>query len=137
MDHGIGHFEGMTQKEVDDIPREYLELTYAGGDKLFVPVDQADKLSKYVHEEGQEPILTRLGAVEWKRVAEKMRQETREMAKSSWISMPAGQKRAATPIRRTQKSSDSSRKNSPTRKRPASSKPSKTSRRIWKTPSHG
>ncbi|MEK7591050.1 MAG: transcription-repair coupling factor [Patescibacteria group bacterium] len=81
MDHGIGHFEGMTQKEVDDIPREYLELTYAGGDKLFVPVDQADKLSKYVHEEGQEPILTRLGAVEWKRVAEKMRQETREMAK--------------------------------------------------------
>ena len=81
MDHGIGHFEGMTLKEVDDVAREYLELTYAGGDKLFVPVDQADKLSKYVHEEGQEPVLTRLGAVEWKRVSEKMRAETQEMAK--------------------------------------------------------
>lgn len=81
MDHGIGHFEGMTQKEIDNVSREYLELSYAGGDKLFVPVDQADKLSKFVHEEGQEPILTRLGAIEWKRTSEKMRVETAEMAK--------------------------------------------------------
>lgn len=81
MDHGIGHFEGMTQKEIDDVEREYLELTYAGGDKLFVPVDQADKLSKFVHEEGEEPVLTRLGTVEWKRVTEKMRAETKEIAK--------------------------------------------------------
>ncbi len=81
MEHGIGHFEGMTQKEVDDVAREYLELTYAGGDKLFVPVDQADKLSKFVHEEGDEPVLTRLGTVEWKRVTERMRKETKEIAK--------------------------------------------------------
>ncbi len=81
MDHGIGHFEGMTQKTVDDVSREYLELTYAGGDKLFTPVDQADKLSKFVHEEGEEPTLTRLGTVEWKRITEKMRKETKEIAK--------------------------------------------------------
>ena len=81
MEHGIGHFEGMTQKEVDAISREYLELTYAEGDKLFIPVDQADKLSKFVHEEGSEPILTRLGTQEWKRISEKMRTETRQIAK--------------------------------------------------------
>ncbi|MFA6039659.1 MAG: transcription-repair coupling factor [Candidatus Peribacteraceae bacterium] len=81
MDHGIGHFEGMTQKEIDGIAREYLELTYAGGDKLFIPVDQADKLSKFVHEEGEEPVLNRLGTVEWKRVTEKMRTETKQIAK--------------------------------------------------------
>ncbi len=81
MDHGIGHFEGMTQKTVDDIQREYLELSYAGGDKLFVPVDQADKLSKFVHEEGEEPVLTRLGTIEWKKLSEKMREETKEIAK--------------------------------------------------------
>ncbi len=80
MDHGIGHFQGTVQKTVDDVTREYLELWYAGGDKLFVPVDQADKLSKYVHEEGQEPALTRLGTVEWKRLTERMRKETREIA---------------------------------------------------------
>ncbi len=81
MEHGIGHFEGMTQKEIDGVAREYLELTYAEGDKLFVPVDQADKLSKYVHEEGDEPVLTRLGTVEWKRTTEKLRAETKEVAK--------------------------------------------------------
>lgn len=81
MDHGIGHFEGMTQKTIDDITREYLEISYAGGDKLFIPVDQADKLSKFVHEEGDEPVLTRLGTIEWKRVTEKMRAETKQIAK--------------------------------------------------------
>jgi len=81
MEHGIGHFEGMTQKEVDETLREYLELTYAEGDKLFVPVDQADKLSKFVYEEGQEPILTRLGTNEWKRVTAKTKEETEQIAK--------------------------------------------------------
>lgn len=81
VDHGIGHFEGMTQKEIDDTVREYLELTYAEGDKLFVPVDQADKLSKHVHEEGNEPVLTRLGTADWQRTMQKARQETEKIAK--------------------------------------------------------
>ncbi len=81
MEHGIGRFEGMTQKVIDETTREYLELTYAEGDKLFVPVDQADKLSKYVHEEGVEPVLTRLGQAEWKKVTEKIKKETEQIAK--------------------------------------------------------
>jgi transcription-repair coupling factor len=80
MENGIGHFEGMTQKEVDDTPREYLELTYAEQDKLFVPVDQADKLSKFVHDEDKEPSLTRLGTQEWKKVTERMQKETQKIA---------------------------------------------------------
>ncbi|MBT3293409.1 transcription-repair coupling factor [Candidatus Peregrinibacteria bacterium] len=81
MEHGIGYFEGMTQKEVDGTSREYLELTYAENDKLFIPVDQADKLSKFVYEEGSEPGLTRLGSTEWKRITEKMKKETERIAK--------------------------------------------------------
>lgn len=81
MDHGIGQFEGMTQKTIDNTVREYLEMTYAEGDKLYVPVDQADKLSKYVHEEGQQPTLTRLGTPDWKKVTEKIKKETEEIAK--------------------------------------------------------
>jgi transcription-repair coupling factor len=81
MEHGIGRFTGATQKVVDDTVREYLELHYAEGDKLFVPVDQADKLSKYVHEEGHEPVLTRLGGAEWKRVTERIKKETEEVAR--------------------------------------------------------
>jgi transcription-repair coupling factor len=81
MEHGIGRFEGMTQKTIDDTVREYLELTYAEGDKLFIPVDQADKLSKFVHEEGNEPVLTRLGQQEWKKVSDRIKKETQEIAK--------------------------------------------------------
>lgn len=81
MEHGIGCFGGVTQKIVDGTVREYLELTYAEGDKLFVPIDQADKLSKYVYEEGNEPVLTRLGTTEWKRVTEKIQQETQKVAR--------------------------------------------------------
>ena len=81
MEHGIGHFEGMTQKELDGTFREYLELTYAEDDKLFIPVDQADKLSKFVYEEGSEPTLTRLGTVEWKKITDKMKKETEQIAK--------------------------------------------------------
>lgn len=81
MEHGIGRFEGMTQKTIDETVREYLELTYAENDKLFIPVDQADKLSKFVHEEGDEPVLTRLGQNEWKKVTDKIKKETEEIAK--------------------------------------------------------
>ncbi len=81
MEHGIGRFEGMTQKSVDGTTREYLDLSYAEGDKLFIPVDQADKLSKFVHEEGDEPTLTRLGTNEWKKVTSKLKEEATETAK--------------------------------------------------------
>lgn len=81
MEHGIGRFEGMTQKIVDDLAREYLEISYADNDKLFVPVDQADKLSKFVYEEGQEPKLTRLGSAEWKKVTKKVSEEAERIAK--------------------------------------------------------
>jgi len=81
MEHGIGRFEGMTNKTVDDIEREYLEITYAENDKLCVPVDQADKLSKFVHEEGDEPTLTRLGSNEWKKASKKVSEETQKIAK--------------------------------------------------------
>lgn len=81
MEHGIGRFDGMTQKVIDGATREYLELGYAEGDRLFTPVDQADKLSKYVHEEGDVPTLTRLGTQEWKKLSERLKRETAEVAK--------------------------------------------------------
>jgi transcription-repair coupling factor len=81
MEHGVAHFAGMTEKEIDNTAREYLELTYAEGDKLFVPVDQADKLSKYVVDEDRVPTLTRLGTGEWKKTMSKVKEETQKLAK--------------------------------------------------------
>ena len=81
LDHGIGRFLGVDIKTIDEITREYLEIAYAENDRLFVPVDQADKISKYVGGEDHEPQLTRLGSVEWKNVSQKVKKETQRVAK--------------------------------------------------------
>ncbi|MBU0727432.1 transcription-repair coupling factor, partial [Patescibacteria group bacterium] len=81
MDHGIGRFLGVVPKTIDEIHREYLEIAYAENDRLFIPIDQADKISKYVGGEDNEPQLSRLGAVEWKTVSQKIKKETQRIAK--------------------------------------------------------
>lgn len=81
MDHGIGRFLGIVQKTIDEIRREYLEIGYAENDKLFIPIDQADKVSKYIGGEDNEPKLTRLGSVEWKNITQKIKKETQKIAK--------------------------------------------------------
>ncbi len=81
MDHGIGQFLGVSEQEIDGHTREYLELAYAGSDRLFVPVDQADKVSRFMCDEGHEPKLHRLGSVEWGNVQKKAKHETEKIAK--------------------------------------------------------
>lgn len=81
LDHGIGRFLGVVPKTIDEIKREYLEIAYAENDRLFVPIDQADKISKYVGGEDNEPQLSRLGAADWKNVSQKIKKETQKIAK--------------------------------------------------------
>ncbi len=81
LDHGIGRFLGVVSRTIDEIHREYLEIGYAENDRLFVPIDQADKISKYVGGEDNEPQLTRLGSVEWRNVSQKVKKETQKIAK--------------------------------------------------------
>lgn len=81
LDHGIGRFLGVVTKSIDEINREYLEIAYAENDRLFIPIDQADKISKYVGGEENEPNLSRLGSVEWKNVSQKVKKETQKIAK--------------------------------------------------------
>ena len=84
-DHGIALFVGLEKKTIDEITREYLKLAYAENDKLFVPIDQADKISKYIGSEGQLPKLTRLGSAEWATITSRVRKETEEIAKELLI----------------------------------------------------
>ncbi|MBN1494173.1 transcription-repair coupling factor [Candidatus Peregrinibacteria bacterium] len=84
-DHGIALFMGLEKKTIDEITREYLKLAYAENDKLFVPIDQADKISKYIGAEGQLPKLTRLGSAEWATITTRVRKETEEIAKELLI----------------------------------------------------
>ncbi|TXI48579.1 MAG: transcription-repair coupling factor [Mycolicibacter arupensis] len=83
--HGIGKFVEMTERTVGGARREYLVLEYASGkrgangtDKLYVPMDSLDQLSRYVG--GQAPALSRLGGSDWSQTKTKARKAVREIA---------------------------------------------------------
>jgi transcription-repair coupling factor (superfamily II helicase) len=80
-DHGVAIFMGLDQKTIDGVTREYLKLGYAENDKLYVPIDQADKVNKYIGAPDTMPKLTRLGSAEWITVQSKVKKEAEKLAK--------------------------------------------------------
>lgn len=79
IDHGIARFSGLIRMDLQGIEREYLLLEYERGDKLYVPVDQSDRVTRYSGG-GLNPSLNRLGTGEWVRTKSKVRRAVREMA---------------------------------------------------------
>ena len=65
--HGIGRFVGVESLTVDGSTRDYLLLEYRGGDRLYIPTDQMDRVQKYVGggDEDTVPHLSKLGGSEW------------------------------------------------------------------------
>jgi transcription-repair coupling factor (superfamily II helicase) len=82
MEHGIGKFVGLVRLALDDATeREYLQVDYAQGDRLYVPVHQADRLSRYVGAgEQMTPMLHRLGTADWERVKKQTRKAVDDIA---------------------------------------------------------
>ncbi len=80
VDHGIGRFNGLVQRSVDGIEREYLAVEYAEGDQLFVPVYQADRLTRYIGPDAPPPTPTRLGSPEWRTTKSRVTEAVEEVA---------------------------------------------------------
>jgi transcription-repair coupling factor (superfamily II helicase) len=86
VDHGIARFNGMRLIDAQDpeqggtIQREYLELEYAEGDKLFVPVESLDRVQKYVGGSEDRPPLHRLGTGDWERARARARKSVEDVA---------------------------------------------------------
>jgi transcription-repair coupling factor (superfamily II helicase) len=78
-DHGIGRFEGLTQIPVGKSPHDCVALQYAGGDRLYVPVENIDVLSRY-GSESDGVALDRLGGEAWQRRKARMKERIREIA---------------------------------------------------------
>ncbi|MBS0284934.1 MAG: DEAD/DEAH box helicase, partial [Proteobacteria bacterium] len=79
VDHGIGRYEGLTSIPVGNAPHDCVALTYAGGDKLYVPVENLEVLSRYgSSEEGA--ALDKLGGEAWQRRKSRMKERIREIA---------------------------------------------------------
>ncbi len=79
VDHGIGRFVGLTQIQAIGVPHDCLELHYAGGDKLYLPVENLELLSRYGSED-QEATLDKLGGVGWQTRKARMKKRIREIA---------------------------------------------------------
>ncbi len=80
VDHGIGIFVGLVTRTIDEVEREYLCIEYANQAQLFVPVYQADRVSRYVGADRRSPPLSHLGTAEWHTVKAHVREAVVEVA---------------------------------------------------------
>lgn len=78
--HGVGLFKGVVQLENDGAKRDYLLIQYAGNDKLYVPADQFDRVTKFIGSENAAPKLNRLGGQEWERQKSKVKSGLKKLA---------------------------------------------------------
>ena len=80
VDHGIARYAGLGRPRGGSLNRDFMVLEFAGGDRLFVPVDRLDLVQKYNGAGGAKPRLDRLGGPGWERVKRKVRASVRDMA---------------------------------------------------------
>ncbi|MFB4313028.1 transcription-repair coupling factor [Actinomadura sp. 21ATH] len=76
--HGVGRYVEMVSRNIQGATREYLILEYAKGDKLFVPTDQLEELTRYVG--GEAPSLHRLGGADWQKAKSRARKAVKQIA---------------------------------------------------------
>jgi transcription-repair coupling factor (superfamily II helicase) len=79
-DHGVARFAGFDTKTVGGITRDYLNLEFQGSDKVFMPVDQLAKISRYVGADGSHPTLSKLGGTRWDTIKARARRAAQELA---------------------------------------------------------
>ncbi len=79
LDHGIGRFLGMRLQHVNGHTKEFFVLEYAGGDKLYVPVETADKITRYIG--SPNPKIHSLSSSSWAAVTRKIQQDASQVAK--------------------------------------------------------
>jgi transcription-repair coupling factor (superfamily II helicase) len=80
IEHGIGVFHGLIKLALDSVEREYLQVNYGQDDRLYVPIHQADRLSRYVGVDDKAPSLNRLGTTEWAKIKKRARAAVADVA---------------------------------------------------------
>ncbi len=78
IDHGIARYEQMLRRGASGEERDYLELSFAGGDRIYVPVEQIARVSRYSG--GEHPALSRLGGTDWLRTKQRVKKAVDDLA---------------------------------------------------------
>jgi transcription-repair coupling factor (superfamily II helicase) len=81
VDHGIGVYRGLLRRVAAGVEGDFLVLEYAGGDRLFVPVEKMSRVQRYVASEEGHPQLARLGGTAWQRAKRRVRDSLLSMAR--------------------------------------------------------
>lgn len=81
QEYGIGRFEGLVKLDSTGVEREYLLLRYAGTDKLYIPTDQLDRVTRYIGMGDAVPALSKLGTTEWTRAKSRAKENVQEIAR--------------------------------------------------------
>ncbi len=78
--HGIGIYMGINTISKNGVMRDYILIKYKGDDKLYLSLDNLDKLYKYSSKDGTKPTIYRLNSVEWQKTKMKIRQKVRDIS---------------------------------------------------------
>ncbi|GAC1350432.1 MAG: transcription-repair coupling factor [Ktedonobacteraceae bacterium] len=81
QEHGIGRFEGLVKLSMTGVEREYLLIHYAGTDKLYIPTDQLDRVTRYIGMGEAVPALSKLGSTEWTRAKSRVKENVQDIAR--------------------------------------------------------
>ena len=81
QEYGIGRFEGLVKLNSTGVEREYLLIRYAGTDRLYIPTDQLDRVTRYIGMGDAVPALSKLGTTEWARAKTKVKESVRDIAR--------------------------------------------------------
>jgi transcription-repair coupling factor (superfamily II helicase) len=79
VDHGIARYERLLRRGVSGEERDYLELSFSGTDKIFLPVEQINRISRYSG--GENPSLSKLGGADWVRTKARVKRAVTDLAK--------------------------------------------------------
>ena len=78
--HGIGIYNGIKVLTTNNISKDYIEVLYSGQDKLYIPVEKIDLLTKYVSKEGSAPKINKMDGIDWKKTKIRVKQKVADMA---------------------------------------------------------
>lgn len=78
--NGIGVYNGIKTLKKNDLEKDYLEILYAGSDKLYIPVEKIDLISKYTGKEGIVPKIHKLGSSEWAKTKIRVKEKVKDIA---------------------------------------------------------
>ncbi|MGD8997014.1 MAG: transcription-repair coupling factor [Anaerolineae bacterium] len=81
VEYGIGVFRGLVTRSIEGGEQEYLLVEYGGEDRLFVPIYQTDRLSRYVGADDRPPSLSALGKARWRDIKDRVKKATVEVAR--------------------------------------------------------